>query len=117
MTNIIEIIKKYSLTVRCLPHVAVSHTTYREGDEANLNTPRYDSQGNVRKIKRKIIFSESWNKKLIREERKVDHGGWWYVKETQNTDSIVRFDRRVDKFFAPTLEEAIQLYLDRNKKV
>ena len=61
---------------------------------------------------------ENWKKnfpngrKLLKETKIVKNGGWWYVKETKNTDSTVRFSREHDKFFAPTLEEAIQLYLD-----
>ena len=51
-------------------------------------------------------------KKLLKETKTVKNGGWWYVKETQNTDSTVQFIRQYDKFFAPTLEEAIKLYLD-----
>ncbi|MBK7362639.1 MAG: hypothetical protein IPJ01_10125 [Micavibrio sp.] len=64
---------------------------------------------------------ENWKKnfpngrKLLREEREVKNGGWWYVKETPNTDSTVIFQREYDKFFAPTLEEAIQLFLDSKK--
>ena len=53
-------------------------------------------------------------KKLIKETKIIDKGGWWYVKEVKNTSSTVRFSREYDEFFAPTLEEAIQLYL-KNK--
>lgn len=106
--DIIDIIQKYSLTVRCLPHVDVSYWSYREGDE---NKKYVDSKGNPSKGVKTLFIRED-GKKLLREERLVEHGGWWYVKETQNTDSTVRFDRRHDKFFAPTLEGAIKLYLD-----
>ena len=33
MENIIDIIQKHSLTVRCLPHEVVSYWKYKEGDE------------------------------------------------------------------------------------
>lgn len=109
MENIIDIIQKHSLTVRCLPHKVISHYTYREGDE---NMKYVDSEGNPSTKKRTVVYSESWKRKMIREERDVENGGWWYVKETKNTDSTVTFSRKYDKFFAPTLPEAIQLYLD-----
>lgn len=112
MENIINIIQQHSLTVRCLPHKVVSHWTYREGDEERCTKPVYDSNGEVKNIKRTVVFSESLKRKMLREEREVENGGWWYVKETKNTDSTVRFSRKYDKFFAPTLEEAIKLYLD-----
>lgn len=101
MENIIDIIQKNSLTVRCLPYVVISHCGYRSGDETRL------------KPNQTIVVLPKWgNKKFIREERIVANGGWWYVKETKNTSSAVTFDRRTDKFFAPTLQEAIQLYLN-----
>lgn len=62
----------------------------------------------------------NWNKnfpngrKLIKETRIVEQGGWWYVKPCANTDSTVRFSREFDRYFAPTLGEAIELYLTRN---
>ena len=53
-------------------------------------------------------------RKFVRITKTVDKGGWWYVKQVKNTDSTVRFSREYDKFFAPTLEEAVQLFLNRN---
>lgn len=136
--EIIEIISKHSLTVRCLPHIVVSHWTYREGDENRTFNP---TNGAPLKKLSVVIQDfdlehfqktpppewmkatpeqryEKWKKqypngkKLLREERTVEKGGWWYVKVTKNTDSTVRFSREYDKFFAPTLPEAIQLFLD-----
>ena len=139
MKNIIEIIKKHSLTVRCLPYETVNCWSYKEGDE---NRKYVDSNGKTIEAKREVIIQdfdlthfqktkptkyntdtpekrfENWKKnfpngrKLLKETKIVKNGGWWYVKETKNTDSTVRFSREYDKFFAPTLEEAIQLYLD-----
>jgi len=97
--DIINIIQKHSLTVRCLPHIVVSRWNYKEGDEKNL------------KENQTIEYSTKYNRKVIREERKANNGGWWYVKETKNISSNVQFSREYDKFFAPTLEEAINLFL------
>jgi hypothetical protein len=97
--DIIDVIQKNSLTVRCLPHVVISHWSCREGQKLKDN--------------QQIVRVPKWgNREFIRDERVVENGGWWYVKETPNTDSTVHFNREYDKFFAPTLDEAIQLYLD-----
>ena len=140
MKNLIEIISEHSLTVRCLPHEVVSYRSYVDGDENKKyvdsngnainskreviiqdfdleyfkNTAPPEWSKNLSPEKR----FETWRKnypngrKLLKETRSVQDGGWWYVKETKNTDSTVRFDRKRDKFFAPTLEEAIQVYLN-----
>lgn len=142
MENIIKIIQEHSLTIRCLPHKVVNHWSYKEGDETKKYV---DSKGNPSKSIRSVVVQDydleyfqktptpKWNtdspekrfanwkknfpngRKLLREERAVEKGGWWYVKETPNTDSTVTFSREYDKFFAPTLEEAIQLFLDSKK--
>ena len=111
MENIIEIIKEHSLTVRCLPHEVVSYWTYHEGDE---NRKYVDSNGNPIKDTHELVIRGD-GKKLLKITKQVKNGGWWYVKETKHTDSTVQFSRKYDKFFAPTLEEAIQLYLDSFK--
>ena len=101
--NVVDVIRENSLTVRCLPYVVIIHWTYREGDQLKDN--------------QKIVRLPKWaNREFIREERIVENGGWWYVKETPNTDSTVHFSREYDKFFAPTLEGALQLYLDSKAK-
>ena len=140
MKNLIEIIQKHSLTVRCLPHETVTYTTYKEGDE---NKHYVDNRGNKIEAKREVIIQdfnlehyqktpqpeydkkrtpeerfEKWKKsfphgrKLLKTTKITENGGWWYVKETKHTDSTIRFNRKYDKFFAPTLEQAINLYLD-----
>lgn len=138
--DILDIIKKHSLTVRCLPYETISYWTYREGDENKICVDAFgSSSGGV--IKKEIVvqdydleyFKKTVSKfntdspekryerfkriypngrKLIKETKNVKNGGWWYVKETNNTSSMVEFNRKYDKFFAPTLEEAIKLYLD-----
>jgi hypothetical protein len=100
--DIIKVIQDNSLTVRCLPHIVTTRWSYREGAKLKDNQT--------------IVFSESWNINLVQEVREVENGGWWYVKETKNTSSTVQFSRKYDKFFAPTLEEAIQMYLDNKNK-
>lgn len=132
----IEIIAKHSLTVRCLPHETINYWTYREGDE---NKKYVDSNGNPIIRQLEVVIQnldleyfqktpttkynidspekryEQWKKrfpngkKLLKETKTVKHGGWWYVMETKHTGATVIFN---DKFLAPTLEEALQLYLD-----
>ena len=97
--DVIEIIQKHSLTVRCLPYEVVSHWRYREGETI--------------KDGRTLVELPKWGVgKFVKEVRVVEKGGWWYVKETKNTGSNVTFNRKYDKFFAPTLEQALQMYLD-----
>lgn len=111
MENLIKIIQENSLTVRCLPHKVVQHWTYKEGDE---NVIAVDSKGN-RIIDKRSVITDNKGRKMLRIEKNVDKGGWWYVKETKNTDSTVIFNRKYDTFFAPTLEGAIELYLQSKK--
>lgn len=58
----------------------------------------------------------SGERKFLREERAVINGGWWYVKPAPHTNSSVHFDQREGTFLAPTLEEALQKYLDSKTK-
>jgi hypothetical protein len=128
-----------------LPHKVVSYWSYTEGAEkkkyvdSNGNpsksvksvviqdydlehfqqTPPASKWDKRTPLQRFEQFKKSFpnGRKLLREERHVDKGGWWYVKETPNTSSKVRFDRKNDKFFAPTLEESLQLFLDSKKNL
>lgn len=68
MENLIKIIQENSLTVRCLPHKVVSHWSYRDGDEERVQKPSYDSNGNIRNVKKSVVFSEDWGRKMVREE-------------------------------------------------
>jgi len=106
--EILKTIADNFLCVRRLPFNVVIYWSYREGDE---NTKCVDSEGNPTKAKRSVVIRED-GKKLLKEERIIEKGGWWYVKPVNNTSSTVRFSREYDKFFAPTLEEAVQLYLN-----
>jgi hypothetical protein len=115
MKDIIDVIKENSLTVRCLPFVAISYWTYREGDEEKINNPTYDSNGKIRDVKRTIV-TDATGRKMIREERIVENSGWWYVIETPHTDSTINFNREDDTFFAPTIDLAIELYLKSKKE-
>lgn len=141
----IDIIQKHSLTVRCLPHKVINHWTYREGDENKKyvdsngnpsktnrtlvtrtydlnffeNTPpqKWDKHlSPQQRLERHLKINPSGQRKFMREEKNVDHGGWWYVKETKDASSTVIFNREYDEFFAPTLKEALNLYLDSVKE-
>ena len=136
--DIIQIIQDHSLTVRCLPHKVVSYWSYGEGDESKKYV---DEKGNPINSVRSVIIEnhdldyfkntvtskydidtpeQRYNKykrnfpngrKILKEEKEVKNGGWWYVKETKDTSSTIIFSLKHDKFFAPTLKEAIILYL------
>ena len=144
MTNdeIINAISDNFLCVRRLPFEVVSLWTYNEGDE---NKKYVDSNGNLSTSKKEVIIQdfdleyfkkkkppkwntdspekrfENWKKsfpngrKLLKETKTVEKGGWWYVKEARNMDSMIRFNRKYDEFFAPTLNEAVELYLNSKK--
>ena len=109
--ELIEIIASNFLCVRRLPFEVISYWSYREGDE---NKKWVDCNGNPSKAIKSLFVRED-GKKLLKEERQVSSGGWWYVKVVKDTGSIVRFNREYDKFFAPTLEKAVQLYLNSKK--
>ena len=99
--KIIELIQKYSLTVRCLPKTVTSLWSF---------------QGDYKfKLKNNQNIIEHNGRKYIKTVREVERAGWWYVTESKNTDSIVHFSKGYKVFFAPTLEEAIQLFLESIK--
>ena len=137
MKNIIEIIQKHSLVVRCLPYEVVLYRDYQEGDGLKKYV---DSKGNTIEAKREVIIQnfdlehfqitkpQKWDtdspemryarwrknfpngRKLLKETRIVEKGGWWIVKGAKHTDSSITFSLKND-FCAPTLSEAIDLYL------
>lgn len=123
--NIQDIIAENSLCVRCLPHKVTSkyhfneNTKLKENQEIEIWKPDITYFETVTKNingdpqKRMKAFYERFpnGRKFVVETKEVKNGGWWYVKEAQDTMSTVRFNRKYDKFFAPTLEEAIELYL------
>lgn len=145
MTNeeILKVIADNFLCVRRLPFEVITHWSYCEGDETKKYV---DSKGNPSKSTREVVVQqldleyfkntkpskwctdspekrfETWKKnfpngrKLTKETRPVEKGGWWYVKQVKNTSSTVKFDREYDEYFAPTLGEAIELYLKANGK-
>ncbi len=140
--DIINIIADNFLCVRRLPFQVISNWTYRDGDE---NKKYVDSKGNPSEAIKEVVVQDfdlehfkntkpdKWNKrtpeqrfadwkirfpngrKLLRETRNVKKGGWWMVKESRSTTDYVSFSIGHDTFFAPTLEEAIQLYLNSKK--
>lgn len=104
--ELLQIITEHSLTIRCLPKIVITLWQFRPGDEEKFGVgiPLYDNIGN---ITRTIV--QKGDKKYLQEEKTVEKAGWWYVEHTPHTDSIVRFSKY--SFLAPTLEEAIMLYL------
>lgn len=143
--DFIKIIQENSLIVRCLPYKTVDLQTYREGDELRKwvnsegkeikakrevivqkfdleyfkNTPPQEWNNNrtpQQRLEAYLKHNPSGERKLLRTEKEVLNGGWWYVKETKNTDSTILFSKKTDKFFAPTLEEAMQMYLDSKNR-
>lgn len=135
--DVIKIIADNSLTVRCLPDVVVSRWSYREGDEERVkdnpnkhietlvldleyfkNTPPPEYHKNRTpewRLQQSLkAFPKGYRKSVV-ETKKVKNAGWWLVKETKNTSSSVSFSRAKD-FFAPTLEEALSLYLKHKEK-
>ena len=122
--EILTIITENFLCVRRLPFEVITHWSYREGDENKLGglngKPMYGSDGKeIKNIKREIVAGYgNWdkNKKFIKETKTVEKGGWFLVKPLSNsTSSTVIFNMKQD-FAAPTLEEAILLYLDSKKQ-
>lgn len=108
-TEIIQAIHDNSLTVRCLPYEVVSLWSYREGDEERNIT--YPGGGEAELVEQ--VLKNGKVRKLWKTVRQVESGaGWWFVKETKNTSSQVHFNMKHDKYFAPTLKEAIELYLE-----
>ena len=96
-----EIIEKYSLTVRCLPKTVTSLWGF-------------SGKNNLRLKENQTMVNQN-GRQYIKTVREVTHAGWWYVTPSQHTDSIVHFGKGYKVFFAPTLEEAIQLFLESIK--
>lgn len=126
--EIIQSIADNSLTVRCLPHIVTSKSSVRdvnklqEGSVLEYWQPDLEYFVTMNKYSngQKLMdnFYSRWGEKgrpFEVKKTKVEKGGWWYVKETQDTSSTVIFSRKYDEFFAPTLEEALQLYLSSKK--
>lgn len=140
--DIVSIIAENFLCVRRLPFQVINCTTYKEGDE---NIKYVDSKGNPSESIREVVVRDydlehfqktkpsKWNnqnpeqrfaewkrrfpngQKILKETKNIKLGGWWMVKEVRDTSDTVRFSMDFDTFFAPTLEEAIQLYLNSKK--
>ena len=130
MKNLVNIIQAHSLTVRCLPYKVREIWSCREGQELKENEEliywkpdivyfqkqfsRYEKE--TAKTRMETFYKKNpLGIPQIHHTRKVEKGGWWYVKEVPNTMSTVRFNRKYDKFFAPTLKEAIDLFLESKK--
>lgn len=138
MENILQIIADHFLVVRRLPFEVVSHKSYQEGDEY---IKYLGADGSEIVAERTVVVQDfdlayfqktppsfydsstpeeryaRWKKdnpngrKLLKTVRKVEKGGWWYVQPCKHTSSTVTFGNGDGNFVAPTLEEAVSLYL------
>lgn len=115
MQNLTELIQEHSLVVRCLPKVVISYWSYRKGDEDRLNETRYYGSGEpITNVAREIVTRNG--RKFIKETKIVNTTDLWYVKEVKDTTSRVNFG--YGAFRAPTLEQAINLFLQsKDEKV
>ena len=120
--EIIQVIADNFLCVRRLPFKVVSYWSYTKGDEERLEgfngKPIYLEEGKTLNATREIVtgyWAHRPDKKFIKEVKVIEKGGWWYVKIAKNTSSTVMFNRKHDKFFGETLEEAIKLFLESKK--
>ena len=120
--EIIQVISDNFLCVRRLPFEVVSYWSYTEGDEKRLGgfngKPIYLEGGKTLNATREIVtgyWAHRPDKKFIKEVKVIEKGGWWYVKPVRSTGSTVMFNRKHDKFFAETLEEAVKLFLESKK--
>jgi len=123
--NILDIIQKYSLVVRCLP-LEIKKTWYPKTDET-LNedfvesywTPDDDYFKKVHSVgwlARKNQFYEKFpnGRRIFSQIKPVENiGGWWIVKQVEDTGNNVVFSKEHD-FLAPTLAEAIEMFLKKN---
>jgi len=142
--EILWAIAEHFLCVRRLPFKTIEYWTYREGDEnkiwvdSNGNPSKYtrelviqefdlewfknnkpnEWEGDLtpeQRFERFLKTHPTGQRKLLKTEKIVENGGWWYVKKAEHTSSSVEFNKKRDKFFAPTLAEAVQLYLNSLK--
>lgn len=125
--EIIQIIAENSLTVRCLPLEVKEAYSFKQeefdkgGYELKIWCPDLEyfenSQflGNAKSRYEAFYKRFPKGRKFMVRTRYPEKGGWWYVKEKPDTSSTVCFNRKHDKFFAPSLEEAVQLYLNSKK--
>lgn len=120
--EVYNVISEHFLVARRLPFEVISVWSYRDKDEEKLGgfngKPIYLEGGKILNATREIITGYGNfppDRKFIKETKIVEKGGWWYVKQVKDTGSTVIFNREYDKFFAPTLEEAVTLYLNSLK--
>lgn len=98
MKNIIELVEKYSLTVKCFPTHKVSLFSYREGSplkEGDTIVEKEFKNGVVKMVRREEFFAPRWGVKIN------DWPEW------------TKFD-----FYGATAEEAVRMAVEylENKK-
>ena len=101
--DVLSIIQEHSLCVRCIPKTLVSRWRTLPGD---LNRAMYAVEG----VKKSYMFDEKSNMYIVSEEKTPSNAGMWYVHPAKHNHSTVMFSKT--SFIAPTIEEAIQLYLN-----
>jgi len=109
--DIIKAIHEHALVVRCLPYETFSTFAYSEGDESRY---RVNSKGENISSEYSVEINAYGNKVLVR-RKKVEKGGWWYVKQAYNTDSTVIFSAKMD-IIKPTLEEAVVAWIEKHNR-
>ena len=119
-TELLELIERHHLAVRCLPLTDISKFRLIGAEDVKLCAPIYDESGKLTNTAKSIIIEKGG--RFLREEKPVQMGGWWIVKEANNSMARVDFNKcdwkpEIGAFFAPTLEGAIRLYLDNIKTV
>lgn len=103
--DVLSIIQDHSLCVRCIPKTVVS--VWRVLPK-NLEQQMKINQG-VSATK-SATFDEKSNMWIVREEKTPYNAGMWYVQPERHNNATVIFGKK--SFIAPTIEEAIQLYLN-----
>lgn len=83
----------------------------------NTKPPKWETGTPEERLARYLKNNPTGKRKLLKETRQVKHGGWWYVHQATHTGATIQFGNKYDpnEFFAPTLEEALQLFLDSKK--
>lgn len=123
--DIIKLMERYGLTLRCLPKKVIEHRTFRDDSSEEVievvvgNT----SKQNFDKMKEKGYYSDCRFsngfivRKFNRTERTCEGG--WLVKIDRGTGSMQRWDRKHGDFYGKTAEEAIILaikYIEKREK-
>lgn len=103
--DVLSIIQEHSLCVRCIPKTVVS--VWRVLPK---NLEQQMKINNGVSATKSANFDEKSNMWIVREEKTPSNAGMWYIHPAKHNHSTVMFGKT--SFIAPTIEEAIQLYLN-----